>query len=804
MILGILTSMAIPDQKPTAPMDVPLKVGQTFSASARIVPKVYRLANKSEDLRGAALYVKANNITIDFQGAVLEGTPQTTEPNLRIGTGLLVTGKNITLKNLKIRGYKIGLAALRSPGLKLINVDGSYNWKQRLLSNLDREDGADWMSYHQNEKNEWLRYGAAFYLRGCDGFEVKNCRAVGGQCGLMITQCNKGLIWNNAFSFLSAVGLGMYRSSDNKILHNKIDWCVRGFSYGKYNRGQDSTGILIYEQSHRNTFAYNSVTHGGDGFFLWAGQTTMDTGKGGCNDNLLYANDFSHAPANGIEATFSRNKFANNLMLECWHGIWGGYSYETPIVGNIFAHNQESIAIEHGQDNTIAYNSFSREHDGLVIWANNRPPDPNWGYPKHRDTKSRDYKIENNDFDRLSGTALKINNSSNISNDTNSFRLNAQIFGLKEPLENFSFSNNDGMAVKFEPEFQRFSANNKILVIPNAEVPKPATSLSPGADLNVNEYLSWFDTYWQPYLVPKSLQTVQRPLTEREKQVVATAPFFVPPINGGRDPFLKKSSLRGWRYILVDQWGPYDFKSPILWPRGEVKDGLQTFEILGPKGRARVIEELGCWINGVSGDGGKTWTPGDFKKTSVPVPSFVRVAYPPGTALERKLSLEYKGESVIDYRGVYTAKGKPFRFGFSQFFLPIEWTVKFFKWDDSNDPRTKAEAFQTLINGTPIKTERVDRINYAGDVPGVPSDHFATVAEGTFEVAAGDYVLNLTTDDGAKVWVDGELVVKDAWKYQGPTLYAAPLKLSAGKHRVRVEHFEIDGYSALKVELVKK
>ena len=93
----------------------------------------------------------------------------------------------------------------------------------------------------------------------------------------------------------------MYRASWNRILHNKIDWCVRGYSHGVYNRGQDSAGILIYEQSSNNVFAYNSVTHGGDGFFLWAGQNTMDTGRGGCDDNLLYGNDFSHAPTNGIE-----------------------------------------------------------------------------------------------------------------------------------------------------------------------------------------------------------------------------------------------------------------------------------------------------------------------------------------------------------------------------------------------------------------------------------------------------------------------------------------------------------------------
>lgn len=55
--------------------------------------------------------------------------------------------------------------------------------------------------------------------------------------------------------------------------------------------------MLVYEQSSANTFYKNNVTHGGDGFFLWAGQTTMDTGKGGCNDNLLLENDFPmHRP----------------------------------------------------------------------------------------------------------------------------------------------------------------------------------------------------------------------------------------------------------------------------------------------------------------------------------------------------------------------------------------------------------------------------------------------------------------------------------------------------------------------------
>ncbi|WP_309722762.1 right-handed parallel beta-helix repeat-containing protein, partial [Armatimonas sp.] len=361
--------------------------------------------------------ISGNNIVVDFGGLILRGTPETTEPNKREGVGVRVTGKNITLKNLNVHGYKVGVLARDSPGLVLEKIDASDNWKQRLGSTLEKEGSADWMSFHQNEKDEWLGYGAALYLVGCDGFSVRQCKALRGQCGLMLTRCNNGLVAQNNFSFLSAIGLGMYRSCRNRVLQNKIDWCVRGYSHGVYNRGQDSAGILIYEQSSENVFAYNSVTHGGDGFFLWAGQITMDTGRGGCDDNLVYGNDFSHAPTNGIEATFSRNAFVNNLVLECWHGVWGGYSYDTKIIGNVFGFNAEGIAIEHGRDNVISANLFHRDLTAINLWKN-ATQDPNWAYVRKHETTSRDYDISENRFVG-SGKTLSVRATENVREKSN-------------------------------------------------------------------------------------------------------------------------------------------------------------------------------------------------------------------------------------------------------------------------------------------------------------------------------------------------------------------------------------------------
>ena len=52
------------------------------------------------------------------------------------------------------------------------------------------------------------------------------------------------------------------------------------------------------------------------------------------------------------------------------------------------------------------------------------------------------------------------------------------------------------------------------------------------------------------------------------------------------------------------------------------------------------------------------------------------------------------------------------------------------------------------------------------------------------------------------MWIDEELVV-DEWKYSGPTTYERVLRLG-GTHRIRIEHFEIDGFAQLKFAIARK
>jgi len=257
---------------------IALYKGIVIKHSVTVKKKIYHFEG-ADSLYEAPIVIEGDNITVDFNGAVVLGSTDAENPDKFKGTGVIIkAGKNIVLKNLVVKGFKVGVMARGITALKIINGDFSYNFRQHLNSSRQTEDLADWQSYHHNEKDEWLRFGAGIYLRDCDSIDIHNNTITDGQCGLMMTNCNHGLVYNNNFSFNSGIGIGLYRSNRNQILYNKLDWNVRGYSYGVYYRGQDSAGVLVFEQSGDNTFAWNSVTHSGDGFFLWAGQTTMDTG----------------------------------------------------------------------------------------------------------------------------------------------------------------------------------------------------------------------------------------------------------------------------------------------------------------------------------------------------------------------------------------------------------------------------------------------------------------------------------------------------------------------------------------------
>jgi len=709
----VVLLVAFGAEAPASIQKVGLTPGMVITSNTRVKPGTYRLPGRDG---AAAITVRGSNITVDMTGVVLEGGDPFADPDSYVGTGIAIDGgDHVTLKGATIRGYKTAILARKTPFLHLTGNDLSYNWKQRLWSGIEKESLVDWMSYHDNEKDEWLRFGAAIYLSECDDAEIDHNRAIQGQNGLMITRSARLKIWNNTFSHLSSVGLGMYRTTDSVVAHNKLDYAVRGYSHGFYFRGQDSTGILMYEQSSRNTFHHNSATHGGDGLFLWAGQSTMDTGKGGANDNLFYANDFSHAVANGIEATFSRNKFFKNRIEDCWHGVWGGYSFDSVFEGNTFANNDEAIAIEHGQNIQIRHNTFRGDKVALRLWAN-PTQDPNWGYPKTRDTRSRGYEIIGNRFD-THGVVFDLTRSSNLQVSMNSttgtigtlIKGGVDVFNLTYdgPMEGF-----DG--------------------------PPPATP----------------------------------------------APA---PLPNGMDAMIPEGTPRGRSTMIVDEWGPYDYKSPKVWPVGKATERPLKLRVLGPKGNWKLVSARGGASNAKAGATGAEI-----------------IVTPNGGSADLRLEFEYIGEEVVDPRGRRTPAGQPHSFVYELFEPAIAWKTQWWTWAETADPLKAPDAFAARLRETPTLSATVPRFDLISGrtmVEGLPNDRLAMRAEGEVRLPPGDYEIVTITDDGIRVWVDGKLVL-ERWDIHGSTVDRIPL--TGGRHRIRLEYFEATGWAELKLRIVRR
>jgi len=532
---------------PAGPKEIRLDpTGMRITESVRIVPGVYELTDRND--QGAVMIV-GDDLTVDFQGATLAGSPAGTEPDAFVGRGIAIRGRNVTLNNAKVRGYKVGIFAEDSPGVTISGCDVSGNYRQRLNSTVEREDLSDWLYGHENDANEWLRYGAGIYLFRCPGATVRDSRGRNGQNGICVVRCDRTRIVDNNMSFLSGWGLAMWRSSECEVFNNKFDWCMRGYSHGVYSRGQDSAGILVYEQCNRNLFAYNSATHSGDGFFLYAGNETLKkTGRGGCNGNILYRNDFSHAAANGIEATFSDgNIFIENILDECTHGVWAGYSYNTVIENNTIRNCANGISIEHGHNNRIVGNTVSDTEMGVHLWWDDDEDllESAFGRAQKR-CPSRENTVIANRFERVK-TAIR------LADDTDSL-----------------VAGNSMTQVDVSVDLHR-NWEGVRLGLPEAR----------GASLD-NQGRGGISVIRQP---PDVTEWTPLDIVGREPRLLAR--------RGKQNAFLPEGARRGRRYIFVDEWGPYDFSDVRLFPSKVLGGPRAAIQVLGPDSRYRVTNVAG-------------------------------------------------------------------------------------------------------------------------------------------------------------------------------------------------------------------
>jgi hypothetical protein len=133
-----------------------------------------------------------------------------------------------------------------------------------------------------------------------------------------------------------------------------------------------------------------------------------------------------------------------------------------------------------------------------------------------------------------------------------------------------------------------------------------------------------------------------------------------------------------------------------------------------------------------------------------------------------------------------------------------DWTVRFWKWTPVKNV-VGPPNWDEMVKGEPVQTTKRTQLYYSWhDEPAFnkgPADYFATVATTEIELPAGSWKLVLTSDDGARLFVDGEKVI-ERWDIHGPTDDAYTLKLEKPRLvKLRVEHFENTGWAALALRI---
>ena len=773
------------------PLMVVSRDNTVITHSCRVVfPLVIRDTNGN-----GVVQIGASNLTLEFAHETeLRGAPRETDGDQLRGIGIQIEGQsNVRIRNARIHGFFNGIVASGADGLVIEGGDFSDNYRQRLRSTPEAEDGADWLFPHHNDDRKWRdEYGGAICIESSRAVTIRGVRIRRTQNGILLDRVDASSLYDNDASFLSGWGVALWRSSHNVIARNALDFCVRGHSEGIYNRGQDSAGILCFEQCHGNVFALNSVTHGGDGFFGFAGhdaigerwmrqererlqqktppgspepviQAPADIVRAhatrGCNSNILFLNDFSYASAHGIEMTFSHGNslLANSIVENGICGFWGGYSTRTLIADNAFHGNgglgygleRGAINMEHASSNLIVGNGFIDNRAAIHLW---------W-----------------DDDTQLLSLPGVVAHDSGVSGNIiarNSFLITStppfDVRGPDDPLVLLQLRDSPGGRHlnnnAWFANTTRLEGSNAVeLVLP------PGTVLRDSAPLP-----------------PSGLWRLDRTATRQKGSSVYRMPAAGRPrleIPGKTRPIGARTHLRGRRQILIDEWGPWDHESPFVIARPSHPGG-PAWDVLGVTNlEARVLRSKA-----------------DITLTAIPGATGQRVTLraAPGVT-EYEIELTGQGFKRI-LRGTH---------------LRTEWNATFFSWRNGPDPRTHLQGWRALASKPDATHARLDslRFPYGGRGPrdlglseevtrsGPGGERFGMIATTRLPLPKGRWILRTSSDDGIRVQVEGRTLIEN-WTWHGPERNEAGFEAPGDREvLIEVEHFEIDGHAELNVEL---
>lgn len=753
--LAVLASLAAGPVAPPAtlpddlPQDVVADDNTRITRSCRLILPPRPLVDADGN---GVIQIVADDIVVDLQGATLMGAPAGTPQNSLGGIGIAITGKRVTLRNGVVTGYKVGLAGRGCHGSTVEGFSFARNFAQALQSTPNEESAADWLWPHANDEGEWERnYGAAISMSDAHGLTIRNCGVRMGQNGILLSRVTASRIYACDASFLSGWGIALWRSCGNTIAGNALDFCIRGYSHDVYNRGQDSAGILCFEQSSDNVFVLNSATHCGDGFFSFAGREALgevappqaapregerhlyQPGQG-CNRNLIAFNDFSDAAAHGIETTFSSGVriFANRCDRDAICGIWGGYSRGLVVAGNMIRAcgtrgsrgEGGGVNIEHGIGCVITGNQFSANSIGVSLWWDEDGELAKTPWAGANGVGSSGNCVVGNRFDR-DEIALMLRQTTGT-----------------------TWCGNELLAVPIAIEAD---ASSSASITTSGACPVDAVPLAPS-------------------MSALGLTAVS-PAVNMDEGI----------------PITCRKELSGRAAIVMGEFGPYDFVAPMV-TRLPGPTNIHQWKLLGAK------QIKGTQVRQGTAD----------IRTNIDTANNVAIVETETLGHLSNYTLEvYWGRAPGESQAV------------SGTIWNTNWRVSLFAIPQcGNTPPSREQFDEAASSGHVVYVENLQlpfgmggpdaaRLIGPAEVAGrFGSDYFGLRATTEFDIAPGEWVVEVRSDDGVRVALDGKVIL-DEWTHHGPTTYRVPLSVTQMRvSQMSVDYFELAGFAQLDVRII--
>jgi parallel beta-helix repeat protein len=266
----------------------------------------------------ARFVIHANGIAIEGNGATLQGPGIVDDLKSleQAGVGVLLDGCiNVTIRNLKARGFATGLVARDSRALLV--------------------EGCDFSDNYHNPKHGWgeLPPRGGLLLERVRQSAMRNTKANRVWDGLHLVESEENLIEDNDFSHCSNTCAKLWRASRNRFLGNNLSYGIRIDRAAGEVHARDSTSVLIESGSDDNYWFRNDITQGGDGIFIRVLNGWVSRG------NVFVENDTSYANNNCIESWSPGNTYIRNKANHGSYGFWLGGSDQTVLIGNEAAFN---------------------------------------------------------------------------------------------------------------------------------------------------------------------------------------------------------------------------------------------------------------------------------------------------------------------------------------------------------------------------------------------------------------------------------------------------------------------------------